>query len=71
MAAHIEGDVLLRLRIETDGSVGAVEVVRSSGHEILDNAAVTGVAKWHGMPAQIAGQPIAATVLLPVRFEMH
>jgi protein TonB len=36
---HQEGTVELRFRIAVDGLVEAVEIVRSSGHEILDESA--------------------------------
>ena len=36
----IEGTVLVRLRILPSGDVGAVDIVRSSGSEILDSATV-------------------------------
>jgi protein TonB len=35
----IEGTVELRFRIAADGSVGAVEIARSSGFLVLDEAA--------------------------------
>jgi protein TonB len=36
----VEGTVELRFRIAPDGSVQAVEVLRSSGHAILDESAI-------------------------------
>ena len=36
---HQEGTVELRFRIAPDGLVEAVEIVRSSGHELLDESA--------------------------------
>lgn len=67
----IEGTVLLRIRIGTRGEVVKVELVKSSGSEILDNAAIAGVRTWHGRPAQIAGRAIEASALLPVVFRLH
>ena len=39
----LEGTVWLRFRIAPDGSVAQVEVDRSSGHALLDDAAITAV----------------------------
>ena len=38
-----EGTVWLRFRIAADGSVESVEVDRSSGHALLDDAAIKAV----------------------------
>lgn len=35
-----QGEVLLAFRVEPDGTIGAIEVVRSSGYAILDQAAI-------------------------------
>lgn len=35
-----QGEVVLTLRVATDGTLSAIEVVRSSGHAILDQAAL-------------------------------
>ncbi len=64
----LEGTVLLRLHIGFTGQVDRVEIVRSSGHAILDRAAVDAVRSWHGRPAFRAGRPVATVELLPVRF---
>ncbi len=66
-----EGTVLLRVYITADGSVDEVEVARSSGHSILDGAAVTAVRRWRGSPATQNGRAISTTELLPVRFTLR
>lgn len=43
---HEEGRVLLMAAIDGDGIVSQVKVAQSSGHPILDNAAVTAVRHW-------------------------
>ncbi len=69
--AGVEGTVILRIRVGTDGGVVGVELVESSGSSILDRAAVEGVRSWHGRPAQLAGRAIEAAALLPVVFRLH
>jgi len=50
--------------------VTEVEIVRSSGHAILDAAAASAVRRWHGQPALSRGRPVATTRLLPVQFRL-
>ncbi len=66
-----EGQVLLRLSISADGRVSEVEVIRSSGYEILDEAAVSAVRTWRGRPALLDGEPVAAEESLPIRFRVR
>ena len=66
----LEGTVLLRLYITSEGQVGKLEIVSSSGHAILDAAAVGAVRSWRFMPAFQAGRSMAAAVRLPVRFSL-
>ncbi len=66
----MEGTVLLRLHIAATGHVRRVEIVTSSGHEILDCAAVEAVSKWRGRPASLAGTASATVELLPIRFRL-
>jgi protein TonB len=70
LAQHLEGTVLLRLHIAATGRVQRVQVVKSSGHGVLDRAAVEAVSTWRGRPAQRAGRPLATIELLPVRFRL-
>ena len=62
------GEVLLRLTIDSTGQVVQVELIRSSGYQILDQAAVEAVRRWKGAPAKSDGRPIAVVRQLPVRF---
>lgn len=65
-----EGLVLLRVEVSPGGNVAAVQVAASSGHPILDRAAVNAVEDWRFQPAQRGGQNIAATLEIPVRFRL-
>ncbi len=67
----IEGEVTLKLFIAESGRVQRVDVARSSGHAILDAAAVEAVSKWRGEPARRNGQPVATVEFLPVNFRLH
>ena len=68
---RIEGRVVLRVAIATDGQVSNVEVVDSSGFGILDNAATNALWRWRFNPATRGGQFVESTVLVPVRFRLN
>lgn len=46
-----EGTVVLRLRIDPGGHVASVELLQSSGHAALDQAAIAALSLWHFIPA--------------------
>jgi protein TonB len=65
-----EGSVLCRLHIDTRGAVVEVEIVESSGHPRLDEAAKQTLAGWRFEPPRQAGQPVPAQVLHRVTFRL-
>jgi len=65
-----QGTVWLRLVIDRLGKVVSVDVVQSSGHAILDAAAVAAVRRWRGEPARDGGVAIETQEYLPVQFEI-
>jgi protein TonB len=48
-----------------------VRIKESSGHRILDQAAMSSVRKWVFEPGRRNGLRIAMTVLVPVRFTLQ
>ena len=66
----VEGQVLLRVQIGTDGKSKAVETLRTSGHPLLDAAAVKAVRKWRFSPALRNGAPVVATLDIPITFRI-
>jgi protein TonB len=65
-----EGLVLLRVRVLPDGKAGDVLVERSSGHAILDQAALRAVKTWLFAPATRNGIAVSSWVSVPVRFAL-
>ena len=65
-----QGKTILRVEIRSDGHVGSVEVLRSSGYAVLDDAAVEAVQAGEFMPAQVGGKPVSASVEVPIRFQL-
>ncbi len=64
------GEILLRIRISAVGRVDSVSVVTSSGHAVLDSAAVEGARLLRYRPAQHRGAPTAIWARLPIRYPM-
>ncbi len=67
---RLQGTVVLRLEVDSTGQVTRVEVVQSSGHASLDQAAVDAVQRWHGQPARRFGKSISSKEVLPIRFRL-
>ena len=64
----LEGRVLLLLRIGARGKVLRAELAKSSGHALLDEAALRQARRWLFEPARRAGRAVAHAVRVPVRF---
>ena len=60
----------MRVAVALDGRAERVVILRSSGSALLDNAAVEALERWRFEPARAAGQPVAATVEIPVTFRL-
>lgn len=70
--AGIEGAVVVGVCIDDSGRmVGAPEVRRGSGHEVLDQAALRWVTFARFNPALRDGSPVAACVTVPVRYALQ
>lgn len=63
-----EGRVVLNVEVLAEGSCGIVNVFQSSGHEVLDNAAMRAVKSWRFTPARHVGQAITQWVRIPIPF---
>ena len=68
---RLEGEVLLIVTVGPDGRPEAVDVQRSSGHAILDRAAIDQVQRrWRFRPLIVNGLPTRARGLVPIRFDL-
>lgn len=61
------GIVDLLIHVTDTGVTGSVDVMASSGHPILDHAAIDAVMKWHFRPALKEGRSVPFD--MPFRFE--
>lgn len=65
-----EGTTLLQVEVLDDGSRGRIEILNSSGHQVLDEAAVETVRRWKFLPARSGNVPIRSIVAIPIRFQI-
>ena len=66
IAGNIEGDVRLLLVLSEDGAISDVQIAASSGHAILDNAAIKAAYAMGRLPGVAARE-----MLLPVSFRLR
>ena len=62
------GEVIVQALVGPDGRPRQVEVVRSSSHGALDQAALRAVRQWRFEPAVRRGEVVAERVLIPITF---
>ena len=66
-----QGRVVVRARIEINGSASQAEVQTSSGFERLDQAALQTVKRWRYLPGKRAGVPEAMWFNIPIQFVLE
>jgi protein TonB len=66
-----QGTTIVRFTVNTDGSVSDVHVVKSSGHEMLDDAAIRCAWSWRYRPALENGEPVPARWTTNVRWKLQ
>jgi protein TonB len=65
-----QGTVLLRVRVLQNGAVESVEVVRSSGKKLLDDAAIQTVERWVFAPSTRGSTPVDGFATVPIEFKL-
>lgn len=68
--AGVGGEVVLSLSVGVEGTPTEVRLVRGSGNEALDRAALEGVRDWEFKPATRGGQPQVKVIQVPVDFNV-
>jgi periplasmic protein TonB len=63
-----QGQVVVRTRIEANGTASQAEIRTSSGFERLDRAALETVKRWRYVPGTRGGVPEAMWFNIPIRF---
>ena len=65
-----QGELILAIEIREDGTVGRWKIMRSTGYELLNRAAIRAIQKWRFEPARQKGKPIASCIQIPVQFKI-
>jgi len=63
-----QGLVTLEAAVDGEGRPASVEIFRSSGHSILDEAALKTVRKWRFLPARAGQIFFPSRIKIPIRF---
>lgn len=65
------GVVLVRVLLGPSGKIETSRVLKSSGFQLLDHAALESIKRWHFLPAKIGGAKIRSWVDVPVEFNLR
>lgn len=68
---RLEGRVVLLAQIDAAGLITSLGVEESSGHSLLDQAALAAVRRWRFAPARSGEVAVASQVLVPVSFSIR
>ena len=66
-----EGTVRLLVKVSAEGDSEEVTVQHSSGHDVLDEAAIEAVEKWKLIPAKRGDTPVSSSVIVPINFVLN
>ncbi|MCK6264192.1 energy transducer TonB [Vibrio sp. ZSDE26] len=67
---NIQGVVLVEVWLDEYGDQTKLVIVDSSGHQVLDSAALKGISKWQFSHHQDGNQAIAHRVQIPIQFKL-
>jgi protein TonB len=67
---EMEGVVVLKVTIDERGRVIRAVVLRSDA-SVFDQAAIEAVRQWTFTPAEQSGNPVKATITIPLRFTLN
>jgi protein TonB len=66
----IEGAVQVKMLVNSDGTVGRVQVLDARPKGLFEDAVMNAVPKWRFNPGVIDGQPVTAWVVTTLRFTL-
>jgi len=68
--AGIEGQTVVKALVDIDGSVMDVQVLKSSGNQMLDEAALGAARQWKFSPAKQRDKFVRVYVSIPINFRL-
>lgn len=66
-----QGTVLLRVKVSIEGKPEVIELNKSSGFKLLDEAAQNTVKTWRFVPAKRGSNTVSAWVIVPIQFKIN
>ena len=67
----LQGRVVLNVEVLPSGDAGTLKTAISSGHRVLDRAAIEAVRQWQFTPAKLAGISVLSYVQVPIQFKLR
>jgi periplasmic protein TonB len=68
---HWQGLVELHVYVTPEGLCGELKLLHGSGHDVLDEAAMSAVRGWRFVPAKLDDEPVASWVTIPIEFNLQ
>lgn len=68
--ANIEGNVLVRMLVDIDGTVAEAQILKSSGNQLLDEAALKSSRQWRFTPGRQRDKLVRVWVHTPFIFNL-
>ena len=65
-----QGTAWLRVEVKADGTPGRIEILKTSGHALLDETSLRAVRSWRFNPATRNNQAVVSWIEVPIRFEL-
>jgi len=66
----LQGRVVLNVEVLASGVCGEINIHKSSGYTMLDNAALQTVKSWRFMPARQGGHAVDKWFMIPIQFSL-
>jgi periplasmic protein TonB len=68
--ARIEGRVIVKVHVMSDGKPAEVQLLQTSGSAALDKSALDTISRWELQPARKNGQAIDQWIEIPIHFRI-
>lgn len=68
---RLEGTVQVRFLVQRDGTVGEIVIEAADPPGVFEDAVREAVARWRFEPGRLAGEAVAAWVVMPITFNME
>ncbi len=67
---EVEGQLKLKVLIDIQGKVKELEIIKSSGFEKMDNAALKAVKEWKFSPGKKDKKTVESIIIVPISFKI-